>query len=497
MSPRRHARLIRCLLCGAGLVCGAPNGAQAQVVRVAVADRELARAEASMARGYRALPLTLLAPLATEVTTGRDVVVVRLFDDTLQFYPGYPSFRINERMESLHSWAYLDDGVLFVAQWFFTAWLPSRYPQRLRYQDGVLLLKAGAPATVTPAPLAVGVAGRGAPRSESTKRSAHPDTSSGGAAKRGAGAEQPPSDTVGLVPGDGAVGEQDPLPQPRQGVGDPLQGVLLGFIDARVSAVYESNVDRDPVPRPTFGTVARLGIGLQSARSRPFLTARYDLALHRYAATADLNRTAHDVAAELAPSFSAVRLRLGAALRIGSWTEDRQPADQIILRPQIEIRPTPIYVLSVYALHSSRRIAIGEQTRRDTFLLTGVGLYRWWRGGGVRVDGQYEMNGSEDERSRYRGGTAYTWIRFPLAATLHVTLQSALNQRRYPRSFVDPGGIVAREDRRWTSSLAITSAFARARWELGVAYAFEDNASNNAYARYRAHRAEFTIRRRW
>jgi hypothetical protein len=223
---------------------------------------------------------------------------------------------------------------------------------------------------------------------------------------------------------------------------------------------------------------------------------RYDFGLHQFANSEEWDRTAHDVAAELAPSISVFRLRLGGMVRLGSWTEDRQPANQIILRPQLEIRPTPIQVLSLYALHSARRIDLGTRIQSDTFLLAGMGFYHWWHGGGLRVDGRYEVNESEYERSA-TGWTAYMWVRVPLAASHRLTLETAHNRRRYARSFVDPAGTEMRQDRRWTSSVAFTSEFARARWELGLEYEFEDNASNDAYARYQAHRVEFTVRRRW
>lgn len=471
----------------ASLALGARLPAQTPDFRVAAGGREVARAEVSFARGYRTLPITLLVPLGAQVTTGQDAVVVRIFDDTLRFYPGYPAFRFNERMESLYSPAYLEDGVLFVAQWFFTGWLPARYPGRFRYWEGVFRLEAGGPpAPPVAATQPVMVAKRTVLAGDSAK------AATGDSARAAA----QPRDTAGRPP-PSPVDEALPLPLPAQGHDDPLKGVLLGFIDARVSGVYESNIDRDPVPRASYGMVARLGMGLQSARTRPFLLVRYDLGLYRFTDTDEWDRTAHDVAAELAPAFSVFRLRLGAAVRLGSLTEDRQSANQIILRPQLEIRPTPIQVVTVYALHAARRIDVGTRTQSDTFLLAGLGLYHWWHAGGLRVDGRYEVNQSEYEGSRYRGWTTYTWVRAPLSRVLRVTVEGAFNRRQYGHSFVDPDSAVMRQDRRWISSVAFTSEFARARWELGLEYEFEDNWSNDRYARYRAHRVEFMIRRRW
>jgi hypothetical protein len=461
----RNRSPLRFALCLGSLVAVAPLPAEAQVLRVVAGDREVARAEASTVFGYQALPITLLAPLGAAVEASGAEVVAWLFGDRLYFRPGQAGFQVNGQAESLHSWTYVEDGVLFVSGWFFTEWLPSRYPARLTYRDGVLRIVSAA-ASVARRPADDNV---GARRGRDTTRTASP---------------QP-------------VDPKLPIPARRGDTDDPLLGLLLGFIDARVSGVFDSNIDRDPVPRPSYGTVTRLGVGIQSARSRPFLTARYDFAFNRFSNTDEWNRTTHDVSVELAPSLPPLRLRLAATLRIGSWTEDREPANQIILKPQIEIRPAPAHVLSLYAMHSARRIDLGVASRRDTFQLAGMGYYLWWHGGGLWVTGRYEVNKSEFERSRFVGWTGSGWIRIPLPASHRLELETAYNRRGYARSFVDQAGTVTRADRRWTYSASFIRELAGPAWEVGLAYAFEDNRSNDAYAVYRARRVEATVRRRW
>lgn len=467
-----HPAALRVAFCLGSLAAVALLPARAQVLRVVAGDRELARAEVSTVLGYPALPVTLLIPLGADVKASPATVVVRLFGDTLKFRPRHYAFQINGRTESLDSWTYLDGDVLFVAEWFFTRWLPGRYPERFTYRDGVLRVATGGAVVRSPA--------------DDPMRAA-------AAAQR----PLPARDASRAPPAPPPAGDAPPIPASRRDADDPLPGGLLGFIDARVSGVFDSNIDHDPVSRRSYGTLARVGAGIQSARVRPFLTARYDFALHRFANTEEWNRATHDFSVELAPSLPPVRLRLGAAVRLGSWTEDRQPADQIILRPHLEIRPTPIHLLDLYVVQSARRIAAGVESRSDTFRLAGLGYYIWWHGGGLRFDGRYEVNESEFERSRYTGWTGYSWIRVPLAASNRLTLQTAHNRRRYARSFVDQAGTVTRADRRWTFSVSLTSELAEAQWELGMKYEFEDNWSNDAYAVYRAHRVEFTLRRRW
>ena len=84
----------------------------------------------------------------------------------------------------------------------------------------------------------------------------------------------------------------------------------------------------------------------------------------------------------------------------------------------------------------------------------------------------------------------------PLRPERHPAV-TAYNRRGYARSFVDQAGTVARADRRWTYSASFIRELAGPVWEVGLAYAFEDNRSNDAYAVYRARRVEATVRRRW
>ena len=441
----RPAALLRCALCLGSLVAVAVPLARAQALRVAVGDREFVRAEASTLFGHAAFPVTLLARLGADVRASRADVVVRLFGDTLRFRPGQPGFEVNGQPEPLDAWTYMDEGVLFVAQSFFTRWLPSRYPGRLAYRDGVLRIAA-------PSQLVA--------------------------------ARRPDSGEVWV-------------PAARGDAGDPLAGALLGFIDARLFGVFDSNVDRDPVPRSSFGTVARVGVGIQSARVRPFLTARYDFAIHRFVHSDDWNRATHDVNVEFAPSLRSIRLRLGAAAQIGSLTEDRELSNQVVLRPQIEIRPTPAHVLNVYVMLIARRIHNEVESRRDTFLLAGAGYYVWWRGGGIRVDGRYDVNKSELETNRYAGWTGRAWTQIPVPASHRLTLDAEHNRRRYAWSFVDQAGTIARADRRWIWSVSLTRELAGPAWEVGLKYVMEDNRSNNTYAVYEARRVELMVRRRW
>jgi hypothetical protein len=294
--------------------------------------------------------------------------------------------------------------------------------------------------------------------------------------------------------------EDLPKPARSKAASDPRSERLLSFFDARVAGVYDSNIDHDPEPRRSYGTVTRLGAGVQSARARPALMARYDFELHRFTNTEEWNRSRHDLLVELGPSLPTsppIRLRFAAWMRIGSRTEDRQLANEIIVKPQIEVRTTPTHVLMLYASRNTRRVATAGVTRRDTVQWAGLGYFFWWHGGGLRVDGRYEGNGSERERNRYTGWTGASWMRVPVGQSYSVTAELAYNRRRYPRRFVDEALTVARADQRWSYAVALTSRLNGGRWDVGVEYELDDNRSNDPDRGYQAHRVEFKVRRRW
>lgn len=474
------SRVVVCLM---GLVAVASQRAAAQELRVAVGEREIARVAVSETRGYPALPIDLLEPLGAKVVVGKDVVQVRLFGDTLRFYPGYAEFQIDVRTESLQALTYLQDGTLYVAQWFFTYWLPNHYPWRLTYGDHVLRLTAGAVAASGGSDIAAARAVRESPPAAPAAR----------AARRA----PPPADTARSEAVADSLDAERPVTRDRTYDPDEPLGEILGFIDARVSGVYDSNIDHRTAATRSYGTVGRLGVGIQSSPVRPFLMARYDFALYRFANSDQWKRTTHDVSADVAPTFGAVRLRLGAALRLGSWTEDRQPANQIVVRPQIEFRPTPIHLINLYVMQSARRIDVGTTTLRDTFRLAGLGYYLWWHAGGFRVDARYESDKSEYVPSSYDGWTGYAWTRIPFTESFRVTLESAYNRRRYAHSFVDPAHTIMRRDRRWTLTTSFTTLLPTPGWEVSLVYTFEDGRSNSPSAVYRAHRVETMVRRRW
>jgi hypothetical protein len=448
--------------------------AEAQELRVS-AGGSISTVKASTARAYPTFPITLLEQMGGVVTSGDGWVEATLLGDVLHFRPMTPHFRLNRESVALTNWTFKEAGTLYLPQRFFIEWLPTRYPDRVAYRDGVL--------TFFGSPDSASGGQEGATTARRSSRRAARETP-----KPGEQSGQPVSSSRGR--GRGRSHERDPE--------DLLPGRLQGFVDTRLSGVYDSNVDREASPQGAYGTAGRLGVGLQSSASRPFLTARYDLGFYRYAEATESNRTTHDVSAELAPSIGPIRPKVGGEVRVGSWTEDRELADQLALRLGLEVWPSRTVLVELHGAQRVRQIS-GTVERADTNRVGGLLLARRWKGGGRwAVDGRYEDNRSERASSRYQSWSARTMLRMPVSGSERITLELTHRQRRYRERLVTVGADeVPRRDRRWSPAVSATHAWAGGHWELEAAYELDHNTSNDFSETYVAHRIGFGLRRRW
>lgn len=475
------------------LVLAAPAAAQAQELRVE-AGGAVTRARASYLGGFAVYTDTLLVALGGDLRRDRSEIRVLLFGDTLRFRDGHPDVLLNEVAIPLRNWSYILGGTLYLPVRFFTEWLPSRHPDRLAVADGTLRLRdaatagvAAANSTPAPAPEVVRDIAPPSPSSVVTPP-APPAVERRGSSERRTPAPTPPAPVV--RPARAEV-EQDPE------AGPPSR--LIGFIDSRVSGISDSNIDHEAVPTAATGTVAAVAVGIQSARSRPFLSARYDFRHYRFPNSARWNRATHEVRAALGPSLPPFRFTLEGAIRVGSWTEDRELADQIVLRPSVELRASRNLFFTVHGAQRVRRVTIGDAERADTSRMVGFEVARRWSGGGRwELESRYEDNGSQRPTSRYTNWSGRGMLRLPLTTADRLTLQLAYRERQYQERPVGEGDDLAqRHDRRWTPSAMISHDFGQGAWVASADYELELNRSTETGAGYQAHRFALTLRRRW
>ncbi len=488
-------RRIGMILVALALALAAPASARAQVLRVE-AGGAVTRAGASYLGGFAVYTDTLLVALGADLHRGRSELRVVLFGDTLRFRDGYPDFLLNEVAIPLHNWSYVPGGTLYLPARFFTEWLPSRYPERLELVGGTLRWREGATTLAGSTNGILAPAGEVVPEPTTRPRRntatppPPPSVDPPAPTDSDPVARRPPTRAARPVRVPAAVEEDPEAPPPSP---------LIGFIDSRVSGVSDSNIDHEEVPTAATGTVTSLAVGIQSARSRPFLSARYDFRHYRFANSARWNRATHEVRAALAPSLPPFQFELEAAVRIGSWTEDRELADQVILRPSVELRASRNVFLTVHAAQRVRSVTVADAERADTSRLVGIELARRWRGGGrVELESRYEDNGSQRPTSRYTSWSGRGMLRLPLTAADRLTLELVYRERQYLERPVGEGdGLADRRDRRWTPSAGLTHDFGSGHWIVMLDYELELNRSTETGAGYQAHRFALTLRRRW
>ncbi len=118
-----------------------PLWGQARPLRIEGAGEPVTVALA-MHRGYPAYPATALRRLGAEVASSPEGAWVELFGDTLVFETFSPIFFVDGRPQQLVAPTYREGGIVYLPHQFFADWLPSRYPDRLGFHDGVLRVPA-------------------------------------------------------------------------------------------------------------------------------------------------------------------------------------------------------------------------------------------------------------------------------------------------------------------------------------------------------------------
>lgn len=457
-------------------------GAQAPVIQV-VTDERHEQAAADEGQGYAAYPVTLLSVLGAQITPAHGQIEVILFGDTLVFRTGRSIFTVNRRMEPLYHWVFERDGVLFLPARFFFDWLPRRYPQRVRADAEAGLISVAAPWARHLVMARRQSNGSAPPPADPTRRSASP-----GAA---ADTREPPDDHLG-------AGVR-PGPPPLEDPDRIYPGRLIGFIDARVSGVYDDNIGHSRVPRPSHGTIGRLAAGIQSAPYYPFLRAHYDFAAYRFDEIGWWNRATHDVTVELAPRVRAVRFRVAAQLRVGSSTEDREQADQFIVMPRVDMRLGGASELSLYGAQVKRRFP-DNPARDDTYRYAGVAFaYGRWSSSRWELSTRYALNEPERAASRLEQWTVRGAAWFWLTNSDHLSLGLTHHRRWYEEQMgqLGDGTEGLRRDRRWTPAVSLGHTFGGRQWSVRIDYQMDLNESNVVARSYGARRVELTLRRRW
>lgn len=147
---RPGVALRRALLVGASLVGAAPAASQTSGLIVG-SGADAASLSAALHRGYPAFPATALRALGMTVQSGAEGARIVTFGDTVVLHSLAPFFVVDGSLQQLAHPVYAEGGVAYLPRQFFSEWLPARYPGRLAFVDGALVVRADSTATSAPA----------------------------------------------------------------------------------------------------------------------------------------------------------------------------------------------------------------------------------------------------------------------------------------------------------------------------------------------------------
>lgn len=137
-SMTRRGLLPRAGAAAFSLVAALATGAAAQEPLRLEAGGIAAEVPPASGHAYTGYPARSLEHLGARVVEGPIGARVVLFGDTLEFEARSPFFRATGRLQQLAFPTYRDGGVLYLPRQLFVDWLPERYPERVRYDAGVL-----------------------------------------------------------------------------------------------------------------------------------------------------------------------------------------------------------------------------------------------------------------------------------------------------------------------------------------------------------------------
>ena len=86
-------------------------------------------------------PLQVFASLGGTTRVDRGAVVVRLFDETIRFWPGSPFFSARDSVFQLAHAPAGNAATLRIPEQFFIQWLPTHFSGNVEYRDGALRVK--------------------------------------------------------------------------------------------------------------------------------------------------------------------------------------------------------------------------------------------------------------------------------------------------------------------------------------------------------------------
>ncbi|HKG13961.1 MAG TPA: hypothetical protein VKB12_11495 [Pyrinomonadaceae bacterium] len=259
---------------------------------------------------------------------------------------------------------------------------------------------------------------------------------------------------------------------------------------AKLSTVFDSNVEHDERRLRSFGLVPSLGFHFQDDAEKPSFEAEYEVGFHRYTRTDSFDRVSHYLTAayrkKLPGRFSS---RTTGEVSLKGSSEDRDVNNQYSLEQQFQYRLTPATRLSAFAAYRLKRYPLADAGKNAIDPYVGGKFQQELKGGREwELSYRYDKNRPQDPKDRYVRWTYEAQFSTPLFRSRRdlLTVEARYSPRLYARQIKVDGERVARKDRRWVFEFDYERPLAR-DVRLGLGYKYETRGSNDPDKRFDAH----------
>jgi hypothetical protein len=262
------------------------------------------------------------------------------------------------------------------------------------------------------------------------------------------------------------------------------------WLSAKLSTVFDSNVEHDERRLRSFGLVPSLGLHFQDNAEKPSFEADYEVGLHRYTRTNSFDRVSQYFTAayrrRLPGRFSS---RTTGEVSLKGSSEDRDVNNQYSLEQQFQYRLAPSARVSAFAAYRVKRYPLVDAGKNAIDPYVGGKFQHELKGGREwEISYRYDKNRSQDPKDRYVRWTYEAQFSTPLFRARRdlLTVEARYSPRLYARQIKVDGERVARKDRRWVFEVDYERPLAR-DVRLGLDYRYETRDSNDPDKRFDAH----------
>lgn len=185
-------------------------------------------------------------------------------------------------------------------------------------------------------------------------------------------------------------------------------------LEVQFSNVYETNIDHDLEPLPSYGMVPALQARFQNRPDNAWLTLDYVVARHAYTNTDRWDRVSNFFRAAIEPNIGdRFHMTTAGEVSLKGSSEDRDVSNQYQVLQEFEYRITNRHRLQLYGTYRLKRFP--DIPNQNTFK-PNVGLnFQRTNSDGERFEtgARYEINKGQESRQGYKRWTFAVEYRTP------------------------------------------------------------------------------------